>query len=316
MAKKLRISQIENLEDNLANLGDKLIQSIVFSGNETKTMTLTFADGTTLTSTFNDNNTEYAALTAALINAGTSQVPMTISAKVFNDILLARLSAVMTWKETVQSFADLPTSGQKIGDMYNIENGFTYGGRDYPPGSNVAWGSNGWDVLHGFIDTSSFLTEETDPKGVEGIAISGGNTKTITITLRDGSTVSGNFTDNNTTYTTGTIEQLEAGSDNTGRLWEASTLNDFVTAMISGLEITVEHEEYNIISGNISGGNVVLNLLRPNIERKKMLVFLNGVKQPYGSVLSITGNTVTIQQSALPTPMIAGDFVEIFYLDN
>lgn len=316
MAKKLRVSQIENLEDNLANLGDKLIQNIVFSGNETKTMTLTFADGTTLTSTFNDNNTEYAALSAALINAGTSQVPMTISAKVFNDILLARLSAVMTWKETVQSFADLPTSGQKIGDMYNIENGFTYGGREYPPGSNVAWGSNGWDVLHGFIDTSSFLTEETDPKGVEGISVSGGATKTITITLRDGSTVTGDFADNNTTYSNMSASELNTGTSPTGRVISAKTISDFVIAMISGLEITVEHEEYNIISGNISGGNVVLNLLRPNIERKKMLVFLNGVKQPYGSVLSITGNTVTIQQSALPTPMIAGDFVEIFYLDN
>lgn len=316
MAKKLRVSQIENLEDNLVNLGDKLIQNIVFSGNETKTMTLTFADGTTLTSTFNDNNTEYAALSAALINAGTSQVPMTISAKVFNDILLARLSAVMTWKETVQSFADLPTSGQKIGDMYNIENGFTYGGREYPPGSNVAWGSNGWDVLHGFIDTSSFLTEETDPKGVDAISVSGGATKTITITLRDGSTVTGDFADNNTTYSNMSASELNTGTSTTGRVISAKTISDFVTAMISGLEITVEHEEYNIISGNISGGNVVLNLLRPNIERKKMLVFLNGVKQPYGSVLSITGNTVTIQQSALPTPMIAGDFVEIFYLDN
>lgn len=56
-------------------------------------------------------------------------------------------------------FASLPTSGMRVGDMYNIKDAFTTDSRfeegagiRYPEGTNVAWDPNGkWDVLAGNI---------------------------------------------------------------------------------------------------------------------------------------------------------------------
>lgn len=56
-------------------------------------------------------------------------------------------------------FASLPTSGMRVGDMYNIKDAFTTDSRfeegagiTYPEGTNIAWTPNGkWDVLAGNI---------------------------------------------------------------------------------------------------------------------------------------------------------------------
>lgn len=45
------------------------------------------------------------------------------------------------------AFESLPTTGQKVGDAYNITNNFTLGGQDYLAGTNVAWNGTTWDAL-------------------------------------------------------------------------------------------------------------------------------------------------------------------------
>jgi len=50
-------------------------------------------------------------------------------------------------------------------------------------------GNTGWDNSYGFI------TSESDPKRVSSLAFSGTTTKTLTLTLADGTTVSNTFTD-------------------------------------------------------------------------------------------------------------------------
>ena len=314
MAKKIRQEQVVDLKENLTALGDKQVTAISFTGTTTKTLTITFEGGHTITSTFTDNNTTYNELTASMLNAGTNQTAGIISAKILVDYINSRLGAVMTYKGQKANYSDLPSSGNKTGDVWNIINASP--ANNVKAGDNVAWNGSAWDVMSGTIDTSAFLTEETDPKGVDAIAITGTTNKTITITLRDGSTITGNFTDNDTTYAKGTLVELNAGTSTTGKVWAAKDLEDFVTAMIAALEIEVVQEEYNIVSGNIQSGKVVLTLVRPDIERMKTMVFLNGVKQPYGSIGDITGTTMEILQNSLPTPIIVGDEVEIFYINN
>ena len=53
-------------------------------------------------------------------------------------------------------YAQLPQSGNSVGDVWNVEDEFTLGGVTYPAGTNVAWAGSSWDVLAGTIDTSTF----------------------------------------------------------------------------------------------------------------------------------------------------------------
>ena len=50
------------------------------------------------------------------------------------------ISSVLTYAGSVNSFADLPTTGVKVGDVYNIATEFDLGGNHYPAGTNVAAG--------------------------------------------------------------------------------------------------------------------------------------------------------------------------------
>ncbi|ODS87313.1 MAG: hypothetical protein ABS44_11900 [Chryseobacterium sp. SCN 40-13] len=308
MAKKIRQLQVEQLVEDLAALNNKKVASIAFSGTTTKTLTITFTDGTTVSSTFTDLNTTYPALTEALLNAGTSTTDSVISAKVLADYINSRLSAVYTWKASV-AFAGLPTTGQKVGDVYNITNAFTLGGENYPAGTNVAWNGTGWDPLAGFLDTSIFLTAETDPKGVKSIAITGGATKTVAITLRDDTVISGTFADIDTTYTKGTLAQLNAGTDTTGQVWAAKDISDFVKA----LQIVVKHEVTAVTAGMIVSGKVTITPSTTITDKTRVMVFLNGVKQPL-SAYAIVAAKIELTQASLATPVIATDEIEIFYI--
>lgn len=309
MAKKIRQDQVENLVEDLLSINNKKVSSIAFTGTTTKTLTITFTDNTTLTSTFNDIDTTYPGLTASLLNDGTSTIESTIQAKVLVDYINSRLSSVFNYKGSVANFSGLPTTNQKIGDTYNVAASFSLNGENYPAGTNVAWNGTGWDPLAGFIDTSIFLTEETDPKGVKAIAVTGGATKTITITLRDNSTITGTFTDNDTTYQTGTLSLLQTGTETVGKLWTAKDISDFVKA----LQIVVKHESTIVTAGMIVSGNVNITPSTTIIDKNRVLVFLNGIKQPVASYTMIS-STLRITQSSLPTPIIVSDEVEIFYI--
>ena len=53
------------------------------------------------------------------------------------------ISSVYKYKGSVANAAALPTSGQTVGDTYNIESASSYGGA----GMNVAWNGTAWDPL-------------------------------------------------------------------------------------------------------------------------------------------------------------------------
>ena len=66
-----------------------------------------------------------------------------------------KLSASMHFKGTVATVSALPSSGQEIGDMYNVSE----------TGSNYAWDGNQWDKLSETIDLSVYYTKsEIDGK--------------------------------------------------------------------------------------------------------------------------------------------------------
>lgn len=66
----------------------------------------------------------------------------------------AKVTSVYRYKGTVSTYADLPSSGQQVGDVYNVETADSTHG--IKAGDNVAWNGTTWDVLAGEIDLTPF----------------------------------------------------------------------------------------------------------------------------------------------------------------
>lgn len=64
------------------------------------------------------------------------------------------LTTVYRYKGSVATYADLPTTGQKIGDVYNVETADPDHG--IKAGDNVAWDGAQWDILGGNHDLSGY----------------------------------------------------------------------------------------------------------------------------------------------------------------
>ena len=64
------------------------------------------------------------------------------------------LTTVYQYKGSVATYADLPTTGQKVGDVWNVETADPDHG--IKAGDNVAWDGTKWDVLAGNHDLSGY----------------------------------------------------------------------------------------------------------------------------------------------------------------
>lgn len=64
------------------------------------------------------------------------------------------LTTVYQYKGSVATYADLPTTGQKVGDVWNVETADPDHG--IKAGDNVAWDGAKWDVLAGNHDLSGY----------------------------------------------------------------------------------------------------------------------------------------------------------------
>lgn len=64
------------------------------------------------------------------------------------------LTTVYQYKGSVETYADLPTTGQKVGDVWNVETADPDHG--IKAGDNVAWDGAQWDILGGNHDLSGY----------------------------------------------------------------------------------------------------------------------------------------------------------------
>lgn len=71
----------------------------------------------------------------------------------------AKISSVYRYRGSVETYADLPTEGQKEGDVWNIASADAAHGIN--AGDNVAWTADGeWDALSGQVDLTPFALKE------------------------------------------------------------------------------------------------------------------------------------------------------------
>lgn len=81
----------------------------------------------------------------------------TLNQKHTDDMAALRqdLSTVYHYKSSINSYSDLPKSGMKVGDTYNIQT--KDDAHDIRPGDNVSWNGTDWDNLSGIVDLSWLL---------------------------------------------------------------------------------------------------------------------------------------------------------------
>ncbi len=89
---------------------------------------------------------------------GTALVPTAkvVDIDLSNYATKADISSVYKYKGSVSTYADLPSTGQTVGDVYNVETADAT--HDIKAGDNVAWNGTTWDVLSGVVDLSAYAT--------------------------------------------------------------------------------------------------------------------------------------------------------------
>ena len=130
-----------------ANTATKLatartINGVAFDG--TKDITIADIDGTTtaLTERINTVANNLATHEADFSN------PHKVTAAQLG------LATVYKYKGSVETYADLPTSNQQIGDVYNVKQADP--DHNIEAGDNVAWDGTAWDILAGDTDLSGY----------------------------------------------------------------------------------------------------------------------------------------------------------------
>lgn len=134
--------------------------------------TISVKDGTTaqkgvvqLSSAINSTDTDKAATPSAVKQAydlangkqspATSLAGYGIQDAYTKDEVDGLVSAVYRYKGTVSTYAELPSTGRKTGDVYNVETADTEHG--IKAGDNVAWNGSAWDALAGDIDLTAYM---------------------------------------------------------------------------------------------------------------------------------------------------------------
>lgn len=96
-----------------------------------------------------------------IVHEGLGTKVSTLETKVANTYTKAevdkKVSAVMRYKGSKDTYAELPTEGNIVGDVWNIANADAEHG--IKAGDNVAWNGTGWDVLGGAVDLSGYATK-------------------------------------------------------------------------------------------------------------------------------------------------------------
>ena len=227
------------------------------------------------------------------------------------------LATVYKYNGSVETYADLPTSGQQVGDVYNVKQADP--DHNIEAGDNVAWDGTTWDILAGDTDLSGYAQ------------LNSANTFTAMNAFRANIAVS-NGTASETGGSisfgippTGETVQARIGTDTLGGLfYNTSTnqphvfrignnLNSFV---IRDNGTTMSFSNNNNIFANVIGASGVAKWLGNAATATKLATArtINGVpfdgtqnitiEAGQGTFLPLTGGTVTgpiYLPSATPT---------------
>ena len=127
------------------------------------------------------------------------------------------LTTVYQYKGSVATYANLPTTGQKVGDVWNIETADPDHG--IKAGDNVAWDGAQWDTLGGNHDLSGYAQLNS------ANTFTALNTFRANIKVSNGSTAGSSGSISFGVSPTGETVQARIGTDNLGGLFYHTSTN-------------------------------------------------------------------------------------------
>lgn len=127
------------------------------------------------------------------------------------------LTTVYQYKGSVATYADLPTTGQKVGDVWNVETADPDHG--IKAGDNVAWDGAQWDILGGNHDLSGYAQLNL------ANTFTALNTFRANIAVSNGTTAGSNGSVSFGIPPTGETVQARIGTDNLGGLFYHASTN-------------------------------------------------------------------------------------------
>lgn len=127
------------------------------------------------------------------------------------------LTTVYQYKGSVATYADLPTTGQKVGDVWNVETADPDHG--IKAGDNVAWDGAQWDALGGNHDLSGYAQLNS------ANTFTASNTFRANIAVSNGTAAGASGTVSFGVTPTGETVQAKIGTDNLGGLFYHASTN-------------------------------------------------------------------------------------------
>ena len=127
------------------------------------------------------------------------------------------LTTVYQYKGSVATYADLPTTGQKVGDVWNVETADPDHG--IKAGDNVAWDGAQWDILGGNYDLSGYAQLNL------ANTFTALNTFRANIAVSNGTTAGSSGNINFGISPAGETVQARIGTDNLGGLFYHASTN-------------------------------------------------------------------------------------------
>lgn len=127
------------------------------------------------------------------------------------------LTTVYQYKGSVATYADLPTTGQKVGDVWNVETADPDHG--IKAGDNVAWDGAQWDALGGNHDLSGYAQLNS------ANTFTAPNTFRANIAVSNGTAAGSSGTVSFGVSPTGETVQARIGTDNLGGLFYRASTN-------------------------------------------------------------------------------------------
>lgn len=127
------------------------------------------------------------------------------------------LATVYKYKGSVETYAALPTSGQKVGDVWNVETADPDHG--IKAGDNVAWDGAQWDILGGNHDLSGYAQLNS------ANTFTALNTFRANIAVSSGTTAGSSGNINFGISPTNETVQARIGTDNLGGLFYHASTN-------------------------------------------------------------------------------------------
>lgn len=127
------------------------------------------------------------------------------------------LATVYKYKGSVETYADLPTSGQKVGDVYNVKQADP--NHKIKAGDNVAWDGTAWDILAGDTDLSGYAQLNS------ANTFTAANTFRANIAVSNGTAAGAPGSISFGISPTGETVQARIGTDNLGGLFYHASTN-------------------------------------------------------------------------------------------